>query len=220
MNIKKKCPILIGMLMLMMLLVGCKDHGEFITNVTPIHIGYNSILQQWEASSTLFSYDIYQKNGYYIAVLKERDGFERDGVEYRVEINPYYLQHTATGEYQFCVQQWYFNFFLPTSIQESDTQSTSKVSASDPAEVQSYPNVDMSSFGDEDSGASKRPGRSIAQIDADIDKTQRLLESNQESLQRLEDSNSSVTLWPQYQRMIQQCEDRLEQLSQERISAQ
>ncbi|MEG2599632.1 MAG: hypothetical protein RSA66_09185 [Muribaculaceae bacterium] len=211
---------MIGIVMLMTVLVGCSDHGEFVTNVTPIYISYDTTFQQWDMTKSSFTYDIHQKDGYYIAVIKESDGFERNGIEYRIERNPYYRQNHPTGEYQFSVQNRYFNFFLLNSTQEHDDQSVSEVSTSEPAEVQPYSNVDMTSLDSEDSDMSQQSGRSIAQIDADIDKTQRLLESNRESLQRLEESNSSVTLWPQYQRMIQQCEDRLEKLYQERYSAQ
>ncbi|MCC8172036.1 MAG: hypothetical protein LIP00_09700 [Parabacteroides sp.] len=67
-------------------------------------------------------------------------------------------------------------------------------------------------------GNSYRPmssGRSRAQIEYDIRKTQQLLEDNKRNLKNLQDSNQSYTLWPAYQRMIRENESRLLQLQQE-----
>lgn len=58
-------------------------------------------------------------------------------------------------------------------------------------------------------------GRSRAQIEYDIRKTQQLLDDNKRNLKNLQDNNQSYTLWPSYQRMIRENESRLLQLQQE-----
>lgn len=58
-------------------------------------------------------------------------------------------------------------------------------------------------------------GRSVTQIQNDIRKTEQRISSNEATLENLQDKNQSMTLWPSYQRMIQDDKNRLYQLQQE-----
>lgn len=58
-------------------------------------------------------------------------------------------------------------------------------------------------------------GRSINQIQNDINSTRKRLSDNENTLRNLQEKNQSMTLWPSYQRMIQNDENRLNQLQQE-----
>ena len=58
-------------------------------------------------------------------------------------------------------------------------------------------------------------GRSMTQIQNEIRKTEQRIRDNEATLKNLQDNNQSMTLWPTYQRMIQDDRNRLYQLQQE-----
>lgn len=57
--------------------------------------------------------------------------------------------------------------------------------------------------------------RSRAEIVREINKYTEMLNDNKATLERLQENNESVTLWPSYQRMISQCEEKLYNLNLE-----
>lgn len=59
--------------------------------------------------------------------------------------------------------------------------------------------------------------RTLEQVEKDIEKIGRILDDSQRTLDDLQLKNTSTTLWPQYQKMIRDCEERLEKLHKERI---
>lgn len=61
----------------------------------------------------------------------------------------------------------------------------------------------------------KSSTRNISQIQADIQKTKRRIIEMEETLNGLQERNESMTLWPPYQRMIQEERNRLSQLEKE-----
>jgi len=66
---------------------------------------------------------------------------------------------------------------------------------------------------------SGRTSRSRDDIATDINKTTQLLNDNEATLARLKNNNESVTLWPRYEEMIRQSNDRLYNLNIEYNSA-
>lgn len=57
--------------------------------------------------------------------------------------------------------------------------------------------------------------RSISQIQTDIQETKKRIREMEETLDGLQKRNQSMTLWPSYQRMIQEERNRLSQLEKE-----
>ena len=68
--------------------------------------------------------------------------------------------------------------------------------------------------------SNKRTGRSLAEIELDIQKAERELEWNENKLQSLMDKNECITLWPSYQQIIRRYKEKLEKLRIEKINAQ
>lgn len=108
-GMKKKNFIatLIG-LTLILSLNACADHGNFITTVQPVHIDYDKYAMQWVEMETVFYYDIYRKDGRYIAIYKSTDGKKGDD-ELTVQENIFYGNNHPTSKYRYNVQDWYFN---------------------------------------------------------------------------------------------------------------
>lgn len=108
MNKKYFIVTFVILIMTILSLESCADHGKYITTVTPVHIDYDKYVMQWVAMQTLFYYDIYRKDGRYIALYKSNYGEVKED-ELTVLENSFYGRDHPTSEYQYNVQDWYFN---------------------------------------------------------------------------------------------------------------
>lgn len=109
MNTGKKCLNFALLLFLIFVLMSCVDHGRFVATVQPVCLKYDKYLLQWTSITALFYYDIYEKEGSYIAVYKI-NGEADDDNEIKVIENIFYNRNHPTSEYQYCVDDYYFNF--------------------------------------------------------------------------------------------------------------
>lgn len=120
---------------------------------------------------------------------------------------------------------WYVYFSPAGSIWVSvDLQNLSVVSGNPPTtEMFKLTNISGTPGGGGGAVPSAptqyQSGRSQAQIQYDITKTQGRISDNERILGDLQRNNQSVTLWPSYQRMIREDRDRLYQLQQELANA-
>lgn len=108
MNKRSFIVTVMGLIMTMLSLESCVDHGEYITTVQPVHIDYDKYAMQWVAMKTIFFYDIYRKDGSYIAIYKCSDGEVEDD-ELMVLENLFYERDHPTSKYQYNIKDWYFN---------------------------------------------------------------------------------------------------------------
>ena len=106
-NMERKSFIIVLMIVIVSL-ESCIDHGEYITTVQPAHIDYDKYAMQWVEMPTIFYYDIYKKDYSYIAIYKSSDGKVNED-ELTVLKNSFYGRNHPTSKYQYNVQDWYFN---------------------------------------------------------------------------------------------------------------
>lgn len=110
MNTRKKHLIFPVLLFMIFSLISCSvNHGRFIATVQPACLKYDKYLLQWTSITTLFYYDIYDKDGSYIAVYKI-NGKADDDREINILENIFYNRDHPTSEYQYCIDDYYFNF--------------------------------------------------------------------------------------------------------------
>lgn len=110
MNAKKRSLNSVLLLFLTFALMSCEDHGRFVATVQPVCLKYDKYLLQWTSITVLFYYDIYYKAGSYIAVYKINGEAADDDNEIRVTENIFYNRNHPTWEYQYCIDDYYFNF--------------------------------------------------------------------------------------------------------------
>lgn len=109
MNTRKRSLNSVLLLFLTFVLMSCADHGRFVATVQPVCLKYDKYLLQWTSITTLFYYDIYDKDGSYIAVYK-MNGKADDDREINILENIFYNRDHPTSEYQYCIDDYYFNF--------------------------------------------------------------------------------------------------------------
>lgn len=107
----RKIYLFINLIVVILSLESCVDHGEYITTVQPVHIDYDKYVMQWVEMNTVFYYDIYRKNNSYIAIYKSNDGKAGED-ELTVYENAFYGRSHPTSKYQYNVQDWYFNIIV------------------------------------------------------------------------------------------------------------
>lgn len=109
MDTRKRSLNSVLLLFLTFVLMSCVDHGRFVATVQPVCLKYDKYLLQWTSITTLFYYDIYDKDGSYIAVYKI-NGKADDDREINILENIFYNRDHPTSEYQYCIDDYYFNF--------------------------------------------------------------------------------------------------------------
>lgn len=110
MNTGKKYLIPVLLMFMILTLISCSvDHGRFVASVQPDCLKYDKYLLQWTSMTTIFYYDIYDQDGLYIAIYKI-NGKADDDREIPVIENIFYHRNHPTSEYQYCVDDYYFNF--------------------------------------------------------------------------------------------------------------
>lgn len=109
MNTGKRSLNSVLLLFLTFVLMSCVDHGRFVATVQPVCLKYDKYLLQWTSMTTIFYYDIYYQNGSYIAIYKI-NGKADENREIPVLENIFYNRDHPTSEYQYCIDDYYFNF--------------------------------------------------------------------------------------------------------------
>ena len=97
------------LVVLLLLFISCDNHGSYVDTVIPIQVKYDRLAEEWIKSESVFYWEIYSKKGKMIAVAKGDNGSDVNGKEYIVEINDYYLGNHPSRDYQYQINDLYFN---------------------------------------------------------------------------------------------------------------